>query len=65
LWEAGPAMKYVLLALPCVLAVFTPLYNRLAPDLFGFPLFYWFLLLMIPVSALCIWLADRLAASER
>jgi hypothetical protein len=45
--------------------VLTPLYNHLAPELFGFPLFYWFLLLMIPVSALCIWLADRVSASER
>jgi hypothetical protein len=58
-------MKYLLLLAPCVLAVLTPLYNHLAPELFGFPLFYWFLLLMIPVSALCIWLADRVSASER
>ena len=26
---------------------------------FGVPFFYWFQMLMVPVSALCIWAADR------
>ena len=52
-------MKYLLLAAPCVLAVLTPLYNGLNPDLFGIPLFYWFQMLLIPVSALAIYAADR------
>ena len=57
-------MKYLLLAAPCVLAVLTPIYNRLAPDLFGIPLFYWFQLLLIPVSALAIWAADRVGGAR-
>ena len=51
-------MKYLLLVAPCILAVLTPLYNGLTPALFGIPLFYWFQLLLIPVSALAIWAAD-------
>jgi hypothetical protein len=47
-------MRYILLLLPCVLAIATPLYNDIEPRLFGFPLFYWFLLLLVPVSALFI-----------
>jgi hypothetical protein len=58
-------MKYLLLLAPCVLAVLTPLYNGLSPDLFGVPLFYWFQLLLIPVSALAIYAADRLARAQR
>ena len=57
-------MKYLLLLAPCVLAVLTPLYNGLTPALFGVPLFYWFQLLLIPVSAVMIYLADRLGKAR-
>jgi hypothetical protein len=33
--------------------------------LFGIPLFYWFQLLLIPVSALAIWAADRVGGARR
>ena len=52
-------MKYLLLLLPCVIAVWAPLYNRVDPQLFGMPFFYWFQLLLVPFSAVCIYLADR------
>ena len=52
-------MKYLLLFVPCVLALCAPYYNALSPDLFGIPFFYWFQLFMIPLSALLIYLADR------
>ena len=58
-------MKYLLLFAPCVLALLTPLYNGLSPDLFGVPLFYWFQLLLIPVSAVTIYAADRLGGAPR
>jgi hypothetical protein len=57
-------MKYLLLVAPCILAVMTPLYNGLTPALFGIPLFYWFQLLLIPVSALAIWAADRIGKAK-
>jgi hypothetical protein len=52
-------MKYLLLGLPCLLAVLTPLYNVVEPRLFGFPFFYWFLALLIPVSSFFIYLVYR------
>jgi hypothetical protein len=52
-------MKYILLIIPCVIALATPLYNIVEPRLFGFPFFFWFQLLLIPVSVGFIYLADR------
>jgi hypothetical protein len=61
----GESMKYLLLLAPCVLALLTPLYNALDPAIFGVPLFYWFQLLLIPVSALAIYAADRIGGAPR
>lgn len=47
-------MKYVLLGLPCALALAVPIYNVVEPKLFGFPFFFWAQLALIPLSALCI-----------
>ncbi len=54
------SMKLLLLLIPCVVALWVPLYNFEAPALFGVPFFYWFQLLMIPLSALAIFAADRI-----
>jgi hypothetical protein len=53
------SMKYVLLLIPCVLALATPWYNSLEPRLFGIPFFYWFQLVLIPVSSAFIYLVYR------
>jgi len=53
-------MKYVLLFAPCLVALEAPFYNSISPELAGVPFFYWFQLLLIPVSAFFIFLADRL-----
>ena len=52
-------MKYLLLLIPCVLALWVPFYNTTEPQLFGFPLFYWFQMVMIPISAGFIYFAYR------
>ena len=52
-------MRYLWLIVPCVLAVWAPLYNRVDPQLLGMPFFYWFQLVMVPVSALGIYGFDR------
>ena len=52
-------MKYIWLLAPCVLALWAPLYNRVDPRIFGVPFYYWFQLLLIPVSALGIFVYDR------
>jgi hypothetical protein len=54
-------MKYLLLLIPCLVALCAPLYNFSTPELLGLPFFYWFQLLLIPVSAATIYAFDRLA----
>jgi hypothetical protein len=48
-------MRYLLLIIPCILALIAPAYNKVEPRLFGFPFFYWYLLLLIPVSSVFIY----------
>lgn len=45
-------MKYLLLLLPSLACLCATFYNVIEPRLFGFPFFYWFLLLLIPVQSL-------------
>ena len=52
-------MKYLLMIVPCLLALWAPMYNRVDPQLLGIPFFYWFQLLLVPVSALALFAADR------
>jgi hypothetical protein len=52
-------LKYLLLLIPCVAALAVPLYNFDAPRLLGFPFFYWFNLLLVPVSVGFIYAADK------
>ncbi len=54
-------MKYLALLVPCLLAIATPLYNMESPALFGIPFFYWFQMLLVPLSAIGIYIADRLS----
>ena len=51
-------MKFVLLIAPCLLALAVPLYNTLTPELYGVPFFYWYQMLVIVLTTLCIFLAD-------
>jgi hypothetical protein len=53
-------MKYLLLLAVCVVALWVPLYNVVDPPLFGVPFFYWFQLMLVPVSAFAIFIVDRL-----
>ncbi len=53
----GNAMKYILLLVPCVLALLTPIYNSIDPVLFGLPFFYFYLLALVPISSLFVYLA--------
>jgi Protein of unknown function (DUF3311) len=52
-------MKFLLLLVPCILALWAPLYNSVPPILVGIPFFFWFQLVLIPISALAILVADR------
>ena len=57
-------MKYILLAIPCVLALAGPFYNVIEPRAFGFPFFYWFNLLLIPISMLFIYAASKVGGDQ-
>jgi hypothetical protein len=52
------AMKF-LLAIPFIGLLWVPFYDRAEPSLLGFPFFYWYQLLWVPVTALLIWLVYR------
>jgi hypothetical protein len=54
-------MKFLLLLIPCLLAVLPIVYNLIEPRLFGFPFFYWFQILLIPTSCLTIFVFHRMA----
>ena len=58
----GGNMGYILLILPAIAACITPIYNQVDPKLAGFPLFFWFHLALVPVTALCIFVAYRQGA---
>jgi hypothetical protein len=53
-------MKLILLVVPCILALSVPLYNSIPPLLFGIPFFFWFQLVLVPISAFTIVAADRI-----
>ncbi len=57
-------MKYILLLIPCIAALAVPFYNVIEPTLFGFPFFYWFNLLLVPVSVLFIFAADMMESGK-
>jgi hypothetical protein len=45
---------YLLLALPFIADLWVPAYNRIDPQLFGIPFFYWWQSAWILGAALCI-----------
>ncbi len=45
---------YLILLIPYVAFLWVPLYNRIEPEIFGIPFFYWWQLLWIVLTALSI-----------
>ena len=54
-WVAG-----VLLAVAVVVPLLVGVYDREDPALFGFPFFYWFQFLLIPIASALTYVAFRL-----
>jgi hypothetical protein len=50
---------YVLLALPFLGLLYPPLYATEDPELFGFPFFYWYQFLWVPLTAALTYLVYR------
>ena len=53
-----------LLLIPYIGLLWVPFYNFHDPVLFGFPFFYWYQLLWVPVTAFLIYLAYRTYPDE-
>ena len=56
---------WTLLLLPFVGLLWIPFYNKALPELLGFPFFYWYQLLWVPITAFLIWLVYRDLLSKR
>jgi hypothetical protein len=46
---------YLLLLLPFVALLWAPSYNRVDPQLFGIPFFYWYQMAWTLLGAICTW----------
>lgn len=57
-------MKYILLLIPCLMAMAVPFYNAVEPMLFGIPFFFWFNLMLVPLGGLFIFLADKTGGAK-
>ncbi len=55
------AVVRALLVVGIVVPLLVPLYARQTPSLFGFPFFYWFQFLMIPIVSALTYTAFRLS----
>lgn len=54
----GRSRWHWLLLIPLALPLFTPLYNRLQPELFGVPFFYWCQIAFVPLVMIMITLVN-------
>ena len=45
---------YWLLIIPYLAALWVPSYNRIEPDLFGMPFYYWYQLLWVVLSSVIV-----------
>jgi hypothetical protein len=52
-------MIKLLLILPFLGLLWVPFYNHEGPSLFGFPFFYWYQLMWVPLTSLLIWIVYR------
>ena len=54
------ALSIVLLLLPFVAVLWTPLFNRVTPEVAGIPFFYWYQLAWIPLGSVLLFALGRL-----
>jgi cytochrome bd-type quinol oxidase subunit 2 len=55
----------VLLAVAIIGALWVPFYARLLPKLGDFPFFYWYQLILVPVTAILCWICYLLMRKKR
>ena len=57
-------LQILLLAIPCVAVLVVPFFNRIEPQLWGIPFFYWWQMLWVPLSGGFIALVYRSVVSK-
>lgn len=53
------AFPNILLLLPYIALLWVPFYNDVKPSLFGFPFFYWYQLLWVPLTSVIIFIVYK------
>jgi uncharacterized protein DUF3311 len=56
---------YLLLIVPMIGTLIPPIYNTKDPTLIGIPFFYWYLMLWVPVTVVCLVIVYRATNRER
>jgi len=57
--------RYLLLLVPCLAILWVPSFNSDGPRLCGFPFFYGYQLLWIPLASVAIYVVDRLGRKSK
>jgi Protein of unknown function (DUF3311) len=57
--SAGRSWLWLILLIPYVALLWLPFYNDRMPSIAGFPFFYWYQFLWVPVTSLLIYLVYR------
>jgi hypothetical protein len=50
---------WLLLFIPFAAVAWVPFYNHSTPELFGFPFFYWYQLLWVPLTSVLTYIVYR------
>ncbi len=58
-------LQVLLLAIPCVAVLIVPFFNRVEPELWGIPFFYWWQMLWVPLSGVFVALVYRTVVVKR
>ena len=57
--RSRPRLIWLLLLVPYIGLLWVPFYDSLTPEIWGFPFFYWYQLLWVPITAFLTWLVYR------
>lgn len=63
--RARTRVRYLLLVVPMIGTLIPPIYNTKNPTLIGIPFFYWYLMLWVPVTVLCMLIVFRFTRGDR
>jgi hypothetical protein len=63
--SARTRVWYLLLIVPMVGTLIPSIYNSKDPTLIGIPFFYWYLLLWVPVTVVCMLIIYRATRGDR